>query len=655
MNLEKLHEIEAQRGFDEINMIRQSGIHSFLDEWVVTELLGRGSYGTVYKITKPQLGMTVQECALKVCQVHGADDADMRKQEVETQKLLSGHPNVVQIEDYTLIYREPPRSSFVLIRMELLNKLPDNGLSEFETIRMAIDICSVLEKCASLEKKLVHCDIKPANILMTADGQYKLGDFGTAKSLQSSMTYTGNRGTPLYMAPEVASFSGYDGRCDIFSLGYTMLTMLNGGIHPYSNAGSSADILKAMKNPENISQMKGISSGLLEIIRKMCQPSPQLRYTSASRLKRDLEKYISNQENAKNIAILDSVRRAEIAEQEAKVRRAVDEKRAGDALAKAEYELKIAQGELKVAAAQNRQKLEKKITLLKNNLLRASMVQECVDNGTSYEDALRYVEVQKNIHMYCSKCGSQNKRTSRFCINCGSSLQNTPSVQPRGFVPSSPPAVPAARSFTPAPEPLPAAPDPLPAPPVQTKLHSLYKWLARSAHIIMLLGALMLVSVIFLPIVESYNGYVYVNGEYGNEYTPYKIYSDEQVSDFIPGSDTVGVSPIDFCEISFRYSQQGTPSPIAPALTVVLIFFGFFAFMNVVFSGIGKPAPTFVFTSLASIAGIIHENIYKIYGILPTQNCIWGISHYMLYIGAVTSIISGILLIMFRNKINPSR
>lgn len=407
MNLEKIREIEARKGYYDINFIRQSGIHSFFDEWVVDTLLGRGAFGSVYKVVKPQQDMTAQECALKVCQVNNPEDAELRKQEIETQRLLSGHPNAVQIEDYALISEEQNNTSFVIIRMELLNKLPEGGLNERETIKLGIDICSVLEKCASFEQKLVHCDIKPANILMTKDGRYKLGDFGVAKTLQATMTYTGNRGTPLYMAPEVAYFRGYDSRCDIFSLGYTMLTMLNGGKHPYEGVGERAEVLKAMYESKKMPQIKGVSAGLMKIIRKMCEPNPQARYSRASEVKRDLEVYVRKQEEAEKAAKLEAERQAEIAKQKAKAERAKNIKLASDALAKAEYDLKLAQGELEVALYDDKPKVEKKVEGLETTVQRAVRVQKFVTEGETYEGACRKVREEELAAV------RQNKPTKR--------------------------------------------------------------------------------------------------------------------------------------------------------------------------------------------------------------------------------------------------
>ncbi len=370
MNFEKLLECEKKNGFDDINIIRGTGIRSFLDEWVSVELLGRGSFGNVYKIIKPHLEVKAQKCALKICKLNNSEDAEIRKQEIETQKLLDGHPNAVQIEDYDLISREAPKTSYLMIRMELLNKLPENGLSEAEVIRLGIDICSVLERCESLEPKLVHCDIKPANILVDEYGRYKLGDFGTAKTLQATMTYTGNRGTPLYMAPEVAHFSGYDSRCDIFSLGYTMLTMLNGGKHPYEASGDGAEILKKMYFSSKLPRINGVGSGLMKILQKMCEPDKKKRYSSAKVLRHDLQKYIQKKEKKQKESAIKAAKKLQIAKNKEKKEKE------------------------KLSAEPTSTQNEKKLSKLHSNVEYARSVNRYVEDGLLYSEACRKADCE---------------------------------------------------------------------------------------------------------------------------------------------------------------------------------------------------------------------------------------------------------------------
>ncbi len=392
MMLEKLRELEAEKGFDDINIIRGTGTRTFMDEWVATDLLGRGSFGNVYRIVKPQRGVSAQECALKICEFSTPEDGEFKRQEIETQKLLAGHPNAVQIEDYSLLHRAPPRVSYLLIRMELLNRLPEEGLSEHETIRLGIDICSVLEKCASLEPKLIHCDIKPANILVSNDGRYKLGDFGTAKTLGATMTYTGNRGTPLYMAPEVASFSGYDSRCDIFSLGYTMLTMLNGGRHPYEDAGDVAEILRCMYGSRKLPQINGVSPGLMKILRKMCEPSLQQRYSRASEVRRDLERFVRKKEETIRNNRLEAERQSELAVRKTKAELEKNMKAAKKAEAKTDMDADAARTAKGKATLKERARIQKNIERLEARIEQIHSARRYVQEGATYKDAMRLVK-----------------------------------------------------------------------------------------------------------------------------------------------------------------------------------------------------------------------------------------------------------------------
>ena len=91
----------------------------------------------------------------------------------------------------------------ILIRMELLTPLiertSENPMVQDEIIKLGIDMCKALEFCRKIE--IIHRDIKPENIFITSGGDYKLGDFGIAKTVEKTRIGLSRKGTYAYMAP----------------------------------------------------------------------------------------------------------------------------------------------------------------------------------------------------------------------------------------------------------------------------------------------------------------------------------------------------------------------------------------------------------------------------------------------------------------------
>merc|ERR1711871_439841 len=87
------------------------------------------------------------------------------------------------------------------------------------------------------ERDVIHRDIKPSNILVTDGGEARICDFGIARQLQTSsgseVTYTGQQGSPRYMAPEVIRSERYSNKVDIYSFAITMYECWTGGQDPY--------------------------------------------------------------------------------------------------------------------------------------------------------------------------------------------------------------------------------------------------------------------------------------------------------------------------------------------------------------------------------------------------------------------------------------
>ena len=194
-------------------------------KWYIKELLGEGSYGKVFRIEyKDVLGKTT-EAALKVITLPQSekeidsvrealqDDNSVNQyftnmaskiaDEFNVMAQLKGNTNIVSYEEHDIFPHENGIGYDILIRMELLkplNKLTDT-ISEQEVIKLGIDICKALEVCQ--KHNIVHRDIKPENIFVSPMGDYKLGDFGVAKTMKHEMTVMTVTGTYVYMAPEL--------------------------------------------------------------------------------------------------------------------------------------------------------------------------------------------------------------------------------------------------------------------------------------------------------------------------------------------------------------------------------------------------------------------------------------------------------------------
>ena len=209
--------------------------------WEIVKKIGSGSYGTVYEAVKKD-SYTETRSAIKVISVpQNSSELDALYSagmpedstsayldqvvselvnEIGIMQTFKGTQNIVSIEDYDVVKKDILERD-IYIRMELLTPLceymKDNVLSEKDVVKLGIDICNALVLFG--KKNIIHRDIKPDNIFVNEYGNFKLGDFGIARSLEN-MTHglTSRIGTPNYMAPEVYKGESYDARADIYSL-----------------------------------------------------------------------------------------------------------------------------------------------------------------------------------------------------------------------------------------------------------------------------------------------------------------------------------------------------------------------------------------------------------------------------------------------------
>ena len=289
--------------------------------WYISKLIGKGSFGQVFEITREEFGTTYRS-ALKILTIpqdrndiktrisEGSDERsvsayyeDVLKEIVRENEImaqLKGNSNIVSYEDHQIIPHDDGIGYDILIRMELLTPLIDilleRKLNEKEVVQLGIDMCKALELCHN--KSIIHRDIKPQNIFVSENGDYKLGDFGIARTIEKTTGGMSRTGTYNYMAPEVLRGDHYNATVDIYSLGIVLYSLLNenrGPFLPLTGRVTLSDEEKArMKRfrGEPIPAPAHAGGRLSGIILKACAFYPEDRYQSARQLRYALEKYM---------------------------------------------------------------------------------------------------------------------------------------------------------------------------------------------------------------------------------------------------------------------------------------------------------------------------------------------------------------------------
>lgn len=262
-----------------------------LGDYRIEEEIGRGGMGVVYKGWDTKLHRTV---AIKRMRIGLAQMQDIRQRILNEARAVAqlNHPNIVSmfaVDDEA----DPPYFVMEYADGQTLHDLIEESkqLGLEETLRIGAQIADGL--ATAHENNVIHCDLKPANVLLTKDGNHvRLTDFGVALAAfdQQMEGESGYLGTPHYMSPEQFRFEAVDERSDLFSLGVVLFRVLTGQL-PFQ-APSLRELREAVceREPLKVSNFRSdVPHWLEQLVSALLTKDPQRRIQSAREVQRILE------------------------------------------------------------------------------------------------------------------------------------------------------------------------------------------------------------------------------------------------------------------------------------------------------------------------------------------------------------------------------
>jgi eukaryotic-like serine/threonine-protein kinase len=256
----------------------------------IVELIGKGGMSSVFKAHDRLLDRSV---AIKVLHPQFTEDeeyVERFRREARSVAQLS-HPNIVTVIDRG---EDSGRQYIVFeyVQGENLKQLLERTgpMSAYEALGMALQMARALSFAHG--RGLIHRDVKPQNVLLNAEGQAKMTDFGIARSVDvQGVTITGTvLGTSEYIAPEQARGQQVDAQTDVYSLGVVLYELLTGSV-PYDGDNFVTVALRHVNEPvpSLLEQRPDAPPRLALAVERAMAKSPDERYESMDELVEELE------------------------------------------------------------------------------------------------------------------------------------------------------------------------------------------------------------------------------------------------------------------------------------------------------------------------------------------------------------------------------
>lgn len=275
----------------EVQQASQEPKNIFATKYVLLRRIGSGGMGHVWKAWESPLARYV---AIKFLKAPSEEDVLRFEREAQLAAALD-HPNIIPIYEFGR-----SEGQYYLV-MKFVDGRPLDG-ADLDAARLVEVMASVCRAVHSAhEAGVIHRDLKPQNIMLSAEGRPIVLDFGLAKTVEGSVDVSVSGmvvGTPSFMPPEQAMGRKelIDRRSDVYSLGATLYAML--ARRPPFEAPSPMEVLMKVIHDEVASPRRhnpAVPPLLETIILRALEKDPARRYASAAELADDLERYAAGQ------------------------------------------------------------------------------------------------------------------------------------------------------------------------------------------------------------------------------------------------------------------------------------------------------------------------------------------------------------------------